>query len=300
MNHATIGSRVVDAHASALGEMHPDDRPYSPSVGMLRREFAHRRDALRERAVSLAVGQYRRMRNRHPERDGTTIVTVNWNSLDKVQVLLAAVRRYTSIPIDVIVVDNGSTDGSVGYLQSRSDVRLIRLRTNVGHGFGLDVGTLAADTKFVITLDVDAFPTSAGWLNAVLDPLRNGGRVAGAHFHRNFIHPCFLALRREDFIRHRLSFAPVGRFSTETLTSGAYYDVAETISHVFAIRYGSESLHRLPITASHGPGVIGSVFADVVYHNFHSTRSGDRLTRDAAAEAWREAVERWVPDAPDD
>jgi glycosyltransferase involved in cell wall biosynthesis len=234
------------------------------------------------------------MASRKPVRDGVTVVTVNYNSLDKMKVLLAALERYTDDPVDVIVLDNASEDGSREFLQTQSNIRSILLPVNIGHGFAADIGFLSASTSIVVLFDIDAFPISPGWLPAVQEPLQNGAVVAGAHIHRAYVHPCFLALHRADFLEYKLSFAPVGRCpSPEVPASGLYFDAGEAVSHVLSLAYGTEAIHKIPRTSRVGPGAIGSVFGDVVYHNFYSTHGRSDLGR-AAAQAWDEAVGRYV------
>jgi len=240
------------------------------------------------------VSTYRAVARRKPVRDGVTVVTVNYNSLDKVQVLLDALARYTEEPIDIIVMDNASKDGSQEFLRAQPGIRPILLPLNIGHGFALDLGVLAASTSTVVTFDIDAFPVSAGWLAAVVDPLSDGACIAGAHVHRAYVHPCFSALRRSDFIEYRLSFAPVGRCpSPEVPASGLYLDAGEAVSHVLSLAYGSNALHKIAPTSTIGPGVIGTIFGDVVYHNFYSTHGRGKFGR-AGAEAWEQAVRTYV------
>ena len=56
---------------------------------------------------------------------------------------------------------------------------------------------------------------------------------------------------------------------------------------------GKITLHGIPLTSSQGPGVAGSVFGDVVYHNFYSTQGRPDLM--AASEAmWQQAVATYL------
>jgi hypothetical protein len=120
--------------------------------------------------------------------------------------------------------------------------------------------------------------------------------VAGAHHQRAFVHPCFLAIRRQTFLRNRLSFIPIGRPSPFGVDSpiGLFMDVGEALSHILSARFGSASIHKIPPTSVRGPGTLGTIYGDVVYHNFFSTHGKDEVSR-RAAEAWAEAVERYVP-----
>jgi GT2 family glycosyltransferase len=58
---------------------------------------------------------------------------------------------------EVIVVDNGSTDGTAGLLRSRAGVRWLRLPANVGVP-GFAAGVRQAATPYALLLDDDALP----------------------------------------------------------------------------------------------------------------------------------------------
>jgi glycosyltransferase involved in cell wall biosynthesis len=245
---------------------------------------------------SVAVGLLRIYRRFAPptREDGIGVVTVGFNSERQLRVLLDALQRYTDEPLEILVVDNGSSDGTADLLAGRPDVRCIRLPLNVGHGPALDLGVLRSDASRIVVLDVDAFPVSHRWLAEVLEPLSSGSSIAGAFYQRAYIHPCFLALRRADFMQFGLSFVPVGRVPRKDAPrSGLFLDVGEALSQVLALRFGTRSLHKIEPTSTRGPGMIGTVFGDVVYHNFFSTH-GDKGSMHDGALAWQEAVAKYV------
>jgi glycosyltransferase involved in cell wall biosynthesis len=218
-----------------------------------------------------------------------TVVTVNWNSLPFLRVLLTALERFGPPVPEVIVVDSGSHDGSAAFVAGRPGTRLVRLRGNPGHATGLDVGFLLARTEFVIAMDVDAFPIRHGWLDELLAPLSRGFTMAGAHVKRDYVHPCCLAMRTERFVRRGMSFR--ARYRDH------YGDVGELMA-----AEDPGPFHYLEPTSVRGPGAVGSVFGDLVYHNFYSTRFSltrmdviDGVVRqDDPRLAWSEAVARYL------
>jgi glycosyltransferase involved in cell wall biosynthesis len=247
---------------------------HRPAIALLRRRAARRLDAL-------AAGE-------------ATVVTVNWNSLSYLRVLLRALERYGPRGIRVIVVDNGSTDGSREFLRERPDVRLVRLRGNPGHATGLNVGFLSARTEFVVALDVDAFPIRAGWLDALLEPLGHAATISGARVKRDYVHPCLLAMRLERFVRRGLSF------------DDHYRDHFGDVGELMAAKDGGP-FHFVELTSARGPGVVGSVYGDIAYHNFYSTRFAlerkstiDGVVREGdPGSAWSEAVARYLGGGPE-
>ena len=111
-----------------------------------------------------------------------------------------------------------------------------------------------------------------------------------------------IAFRRDDALRRTLqalseqgvTFAPIGVAPTfGSAPKRLFMDVGEALSHNVSLANGSKALHRVPLTSSKGPGVAGSVFGDVVYHNFYSTQGRPDLM--AASEAmWQQAVATYL------
>ncbi|MGH9084629.1 MAG: glycosyltransferase family 2 protein [Acidimicrobiales bacterium] len=216
---------------------------------------------------------------------------MTWNSLDYLRGCLAGIRRFTDPSVPVLVVDNHSTDGTRGFLAGETHVRTLRTPWNIGHGLGLDLAFACAETDVVVVLDVDAFPISDRWLSAVLDPLDAGAVIAGAYVQRAFIHPSFLAMRRSDYLRLGVGFAPRGVPTPPGGTPrGVFMDVGEALSHTVSVVDGSAALHRVPITRDSGNHLVGSVYGDVVYHNFYSTQGAPDLVA-ASTRAWADALD---------
>jgi glycosyltransferase involved in cell wall biosynthesis len=227
---------------------------------------------------------------------GVTVVIVNWNGCHLLPDVLAALERYCPERPAVIVVDNASSDGSQGWLRTqRHRLRPVLLPRNIYHGAGMDLGFLLSRTKHVVALDLDAFPIRADWLEALRLPLCDGATVSGARALRGYAHPCCLMMRLDRFVARRHTFQPhVGDWRPERLGTEEW-DTGESISR----REGDDRLALLPRTHARGPGHLGSVFGDVVFHNGASVRllAGDRVEgiemTDVRA-AWSEAVARYV------
>jgi glycosyltransferase involved in cell wall biosynthesis len=222
-----------------------------------------------------------------------TVVTVNWNSWPYLEVLLGAVRRRSPAGTRILVVDNRSTDESRSRLRRRADVRGVRLPVNFGHDVALDVGFLLCETEFVVALDVDAFPLHDRWLDELLQPLASGTQISGARLNRNYVHPCCLAMRTARFVQCRHSFR--SHYQPRVDGRDASGDVGEEMSGREA-----EALTFFDPTSQRGPGDVGTVFGDLVYHNFYATRFSkasdgliDGIAHDDAADAWHEALDRF-------
>jgi GT2 family glycosyltransferase len=90
----------------------------------------------------------------------TAVVIVNWNGRQLLGACLEAVFAQTARPELVLVVDNGSTDGSIEYLRDQwPAVRVVALGRNAGVAAGNNAGINAAlesGARFILLLNNDA------------------------------------------------------------------------------------------------------------------------------------------------
>jgi GT2 family glycosyltransferase len=88
-----------------------------------------------------------------------SIVILTWNSRALLTACLAALPAATApLPTEVIVVDNGSRDGTAEMLAGRADVVTITNPTNRGVAPGRNQGLARARGELVALLDVDTVP----------------------------------------------------------------------------------------------------------------------------------------------
>lgn len=229
------------------------------------------------------------------EPGAATVVTVNWNSWPHLEVLIDVVRRRSPAGTRITAVDNGSVDGSRQRIAAAEGVDGLLLPVNVGHELAMDLGVLLAGTEYVVALDVDAFPLHDDWLDRLLAPLSEGAQVSGARLNRSYVHPCCWAMRKRRFVERGHSFR--AHYQPREEGRDASGDVGEEISTAEA-----PDLHFFEVTSQRGPGDVGTVFGDLVYHNFYATRFKATSARtldevvaaDDSARAWDEALERYV------
>ncbi len=85
-----------------------------------------------------------------------SIVIPNWNGLRFLPACLASIQRQQVSAWQIIVVDNGSSDGSLDYLRTEQpDVRLIALPENRGFSAAVNAGILSSDAPYIFLLNND-------------------------------------------------------------------------------------------------------------------------------------------------
>ena len=84
----------------------------------------------------------------------TTIIIPNYNGLSFMEPCFESLKEQTDRDFKVLVVDNGSTDGSVEWLKEHR-VPSIFLKENTGFSGAVNTGIRAADTPYVLLLNND-------------------------------------------------------------------------------------------------------------------------------------------------
>ena len=83
-----------------------------------------------------------------------TVIIPNYNGLKFMEPCMAALKRQTSQEFEVLVVDNGSTDGSAEWLKEHQ-IPGIFLKENTGFSGAVNAGIRASRTPYVILLNND-------------------------------------------------------------------------------------------------------------------------------------------------
>jgi GT2 family glycosyltransferase/tetratricopeptide (TPR) repeat protein/2-polyprenyl-3-methyl-5-hydroxy-6-metoxy-1,4-benzoquinol methylase len=106
----------------------------------------------------------------------TSIIIVTWDELPYTQRCLESIRKHTPLPHEIIVVDNGSSDGTPEWLEAQSDVRLLRNPRNLGFAAAANQGLRAARGESLVLLNNDTLVTP-GWLRRLLGHLHRSPDV---------------------------------------------------------------------------------------------------------------------------
>ena len=98
-----------------------------------------------------------------------TVVIPNWNGRHLLPTCLAALEQQSLPDFEIVVVDNGSTDGSVEWLKETwPRVRVLGNWENLGFAVAANQGIRATESKYVALLNNDT-QVDIHWLAALLE-----------------------------------------------------------------------------------------------------------------------------------
>ena len=97
-----------------------------------------------------------------------SVIILNWNGRHLLEECLSSIRSQTFRDFETIVVDNGSTDGSVDWVKERwtDSVSTVALPSNLGFAGGNNAGIRVARGRYMILLNNDT-AVDPGWLAAM-------------------------------------------------------------------------------------------------------------------------------------
>jgi len=102
-----------------------------------------------------------------------SVIILNWNGRHLLEECLDSVSSQSFRDFETIVVDNGSTDGSIDWLKDRfgDAVSTVALPSNLGFAGGNNAGIRVSRGRYVILLNNDT-AVDPGWLAALSDAVR--------------------------------------------------------------------------------------------------------------------------------
>ena len=134
------------------------------------------------RAQRRLASDLSRMRSTAQRASGplVSIIVLTRDGAGHLKRLLEALERSTYRTFELIVVDNGSTDGSAEVLrQPRSyPLQTIHNDRNVSFSEGNNQGARVATGQYLLFLNNDVEPINPGWLGAMVDAVETEGIVA--------------------------------------------------------------------------------------------------------------------------
>src|SRR5262249_36677294 len=171
-------ARIVEA---LLDEHRGDPAPLS-DVGCAAAAFIHEHHSpVRERDSVLAA--WNELLGK-PEQPLASIAILTLNGLVHTRLCLESIERCTPEPHELLIVDNGSTDGTVEFLSAyaaaRPNVRLVLNAENRGFAGGNNQALAVAGGRYAVLLNNDTVVTD-GWLTCLMRAVERtpGAGLAG-------------------------------------------------------------------------------------------------------------------------
>lgn len=117
------------------------------------------------------------------EKPLVSVIILNWDGKQFLRGCLGAVLKQTLPSVEIILVDNGSRDGSVEFVRDNypDSVRIVENNENVGFSEGNNRGIRVSSGKYIAILNNDAEP-DPHWLEAMVKIMENhpeAGMCAG-------------------------------------------------------------------------------------------------------------------------
>ncbi len=108
-----------------------------------------------------------------------SVIIVNWNGKSLLEECLDSLAAQTAEGIEIILVDNGSQDGSAEYVRERyPTVRLVSLPENLGFAGGNNAGIRVARGEYIALLNNDTKADPA-WLENLLSSIESSPPSTG-------------------------------------------------------------------------------------------------------------------------
>lgn len=110
------------------------------------------------------------------ESSQVAVVVVNWNGRDDCEAGLGAVLSQTLTPGEVVVVDNGSSDGSCAWFERQPGVRVLRNSQNLGFARAVNQGLAASSSPLILLCNLDCV-LDPGFLAAAVTRLESDPKI---------------------------------------------------------------------------------------------------------------------------
>ncbi|MEW5844984.1 MAG: glycosyltransferase family 2 protein [Bacteroidota bacterium] len=106
------------------------------------------------------------------------VVILNWNGKDFLQKFLPTLINNTPlVDVQIVVADNGSTDGSLEVLEGFPSIRTILLDKNYGYTGGYNRALSQIEAQYYVLLNSD-IETPMGWLEPMIAFMDKNPQVA--------------------------------------------------------------------------------------------------------------------------
>ena len=117
-----------------------------------------------------------------------TILIPHYQTKDMIKLCLRCIRRFTRHPYRVVVIDNGSRDESLNYLEKVPWITLLKQGTENhlwhSHWQALNTAIAGVTTPYSLLFHSDTIPIRDGWLAFLVTELEHGPYAAAGSRHQ--------------------------------------------------------------------------------------------------------------------
>jgi GT2 family glycosyltransferase len=116
-----------------------------------------------------------------PHTKKVAVVILSWNGKHFLQQFLPSIVQHTSTDLcEIIIADNGSTDGSIEFLKHNyPTIRVIQNSRNGGYAGGYNDALAQVNTEYFVLLNQDVEVTEQ-WVEFVLSEMEQDKHIAAA------------------------------------------------------------------------------------------------------------------------
>lgn len=111
--------------------------------------------------------EMRKQQARSFDVSNVTIILAAYNALNYTKACLQSIQDYTPAGYKLVLINNGSTDGTKEFFDSIPGAHVIHNKKNLGFPGGYNQGMRAASTKYMVLINNDCL-VSHNWLNNML------------------------------------------------------------------------------------------------------------------------------------
>ena len=112
------------------------------------------------------------------KKELVSAIVLNWNNKEVIFPCLDSLLRQTYEQHEIILVDNGSQDGSLEAIKERyaKRLRIVENGKNLGFDEGVNIGIRASDGEFIALLNSDAV-AERDWIEHLVRGIQGAGQI---------------------------------------------------------------------------------------------------------------------------
>ena len=111
------------------------------------------------------------------DQNSVSVILINWNHLTYLPDCLGALKAQEYPDLEITIVDNGSADGSVDWIQRHyPDVNLIAFPDNRGFAPAFNLAARETSAEFLLSLNPDV-TVQPGFISELVNAIQEEGRI---------------------------------------------------------------------------------------------------------------------------